>query len=300
VDGQPLGEKNPKWLQDDYVKFIRFAQMKMDGFTYFLKAPDGKTIEHSVDGVENGVVGVITNHAWLDNPTFRGMRQSLMATFDQIFVLNLHGNARRKERAPDGGDDQNVFDIEQGVAITLFVKNRAVEDKGVWHAHLWGRRLEKYQSVLEMSKTDLGWEKLDPIKPFYLFVPQDQGAWRAYAEGKSVTEIFAASSVGIATARDKLTIHFQREDLIDVIKDFSVLRPEIAREKYKLGNDVRDWRVAWAQADLVETGLDQSHVVPCLYGHLTNAGPTIRANREASCACPAAKSWDTCFRRTSA
>lgn len=97
-----LGERNPKWLHDDYVKFIRFAQMKMDGFTFKTVAPDGKLIEHSVPGVENGVVGIITNHSWLDNPTFRGMRQSLTRSFEQIYVLDLHGNAKKKERAPDG------------------------------------------------------------------------------------------------------------------------------------------------------------------------------------------------------
>jgi predicted helicase len=90
------------------VKFIRFAQMKMDA-------------------VDEGVVGVITNHSWLDNPTFRGMRQSLMRSFDQIYVLDLHGNAKKKERSLEGSDDQNVFDIEQGVAISLFTKNRTLE-----------------------------------------------------------------------------------------------------------------------------------------------------------------------------
>ena len=103
VDGQPLGEKNPKWLQDDYVKFLRFAQWRIE-----------KTGE--------GVVGFITNHGYLDNPTFRGMRQQLMQTFNEIFVLDLHGNSKKKEVAPDGGKDENVFDIQQGVAILLAVK----------------------------------------------------------------------------------------------------------------------------------------------------------------------------------
>jgi hypothetical protein len=99
---KPLGERNPKWLNDDYVKFIRFAQLKMDA-------------------VQEGVVGIITNHSWLDNPTFRGMRQSLMRSFEQIYVLDLHGNAKKGERAPDGSQDENVFDIEQGVvACTRF------------------------------------------------------------------------------------------------------------------------------------------------------------------------------------
>ena len=94
---KPLGERNPKWLNDDYVKFIRFAQLKMDA-------------------MEEGIVGIITNHSWLDNPTFRGMRQSLMRTFQQIYVLDLHGNTKKKERSSDGSKDENVFDIEQGVA----------------------------------------------------------------------------------------------------------------------------------------------------------------------------------------
>jgi predicted helicase len=84
--------------------------MKMDGFTFNAKAPDGKLIEHSVPGVENGIVGVITNHSWLDNPTFRGMRQSLMRSIEQIYVLDLHGNAKKKERAPDGSKNENVFE----------------------------------------------------------------------------------------------------------------------------------------------------------------------------------------------
>ena len=103
VDRKPLGEKNPKWLQDDYVKFLRFAEWKI--------AQAGQ-----------GVVGMITNHSYLDNPTFRGMRWHLMRTFDEIYVLDLHGNSLKKERCPDGSPDQNVFDIQQGVAIAFFLK----------------------------------------------------------------------------------------------------------------------------------------------------------------------------------
>ena len=103
VDGGPLHERNPKWLNDDYVKFIRFAQWR-------------------IERTEEGVLGFVTNHSYLDNPTFRGMRQSLMETFDEIYLLDLHGNSKKRERSPDGGKDQNVFDIQQGVAIGLFVK----------------------------------------------------------------------------------------------------------------------------------------------------------------------------------
>ena len=132
---KPLKERNPKWLLDDYVKFIRFAQMKMDGFTFAIKGQDGKAIEHSIHGVESGVVEIITNHRWLDNPTFRGMRQSLMRSFNQIYVLDLHGAVN--VHSPDGTKDENVFDIKQGVAISIFIKRPGLE-RSVWRGDLWG------------------------------------------------------------------------------------------------------------------------------------------------------------------
>lgn len=107
IDGKPLGEKNPKWLQDDYVKFIRFAQWK-------------------IDQAGEGVLGFITNHSYLDNPTFRGMRQSLMNSFDEIYILDLHGNSLKKEKSPDGSKDENVFDIKQGVAICFMIKYKKI------------------------------------------------------------------------------------------------------------------------------------------------------------------------------
>ena len=111
VDGKPLGERNPKWLNDDYVKFIRFAQWR-------------------IEQTGEGVLGFVTNHSYLDSPTFRGMRESLLDTFDKIYVLDLHGNSRKKEQAPDGEADENVFDIQQGVAIALFVKRRQGDGTG--------------------------------------------------------------------------------------------------------------------------------------------------------------------------
>jgi hypothetical protein len=125
VDGQPLGEKNPKWLQDDYVKFIRFGQWR---------------IEQS----GQGILAFISNHGYLDNPTFRGMRQALMQTFTDIYLLDLHGNTKKRETAPDGGKDENVFDIQQGVAIGIFVKQPGKQGPAkVYHADLWGTRAKK-------------------------------------------------------------------------------------------------------------------------------------------------------------
>ena len=150
VDGQPLGERNPKWLNDDYVKFIRFAQWR-------------------IDQTGEGVLGFVTNHSYLDNPTFRGMRQSLMGTFDEIRVLDLHGNSKKREHAPDGGQDENVFDIQQGVAIGIFVKRAASGDDRarVFHADLWGKREAgigggKYGWLASNDITNTDWTELSP------------------------------------------------------------------------------------------------------------------------------------------
>ena len=257
---KPLGERNPKWLNDDYVKFIRFAQMKMDGFTFRTIGPDGKSIEHSVPGVENGIVGIITNHSWLDNPTFRGMRQSLMRSFEQIYVLDLHGNAKKKEHAPDGSKDENVFDIGQGVAISLFVKGPTLERR-IWRSDLWGKRLEKYQATANGDLRSFEWTQVDPSAPHYLYHAQDAAIRKAYEQGLPISHIMPLSSVGFVTSRDHLAIGFTEDEIKKRVADFAGRGPEDARERYKLGRDVRDWRVAWAQDDVKKGG----QVIPVLY-----------------------------------
>ena len=170
VDGAPLGERNPKWLQDDYVKFIRFGEWR-------------------IDKTGHGILAFITNHGYLDNPTFRGMRQHLMTTFDEIYVLDLHGNSKKKERTPDGGKDENVFDIQQGVAILLAVKHRTseVSPARVTHAHLWGLREAKYAALQDSDLNDIEWKELQPEKPFYLFTPQDIELWEEYEHGWKIS-----------------------------------------------------------------------------------------------------------------
>ena len=165
MDGRPLEEKNPKWLNDDYVKFIRFAQWRIERTGY-------------------GVLAFISNHGYLDNPTFRGMRQSLMQTFDDIYILDLHGNSKKKERCPDGSEDKNVFDIQQGVAIGIFVKRTAGKEglANVHHADLWGKREifeggnlvgGKYHWLWENDVASTKWKKLKPQSPKYLFASQN-------------------------------------------------------------------------------------------------------------------------------
>jgi predicted helicase len=247
VDGKPLGERNPKWLNDDYVKFMRFAQWRIMQTGY-------------------GILGFVTNHGYLDNPTFRGMRQSLMADFDEIYILDLHGNSKKNETAPDGSLDKNVFDIQQGVAIGIFVKRaKIVKNAKVFHADLWGEREGKYQWLAEQDVTTTEWTELKPQSPFYLFVPQNVELFGEYEQGWKVTEMMPVNGVGIVTARDKLTIHDSAAAVMDTVQDFVSLEPEKAREKYRLGKDVRDWKVHLAQDDINEHNVDQSYVVPILY-----------------------------------
>ena len=247
VDGKPLGEKNPKWLQDDYVKFLAFGQWR-------------------IERTGQGIMGFITNHSYLDNPTFRGMRQSLMSTFTDIYILNLHGNAKKKEVAPDGGKDENVFDIRQGVAISIFVKEPGKNGPAtVCYADLWGHREGKYQTLAETDINITDWKELKPTSPFHLFVPRDEAELNEYMRGWKVADIFPINSVGIVTARDDLTIKWSGKEVKDTIQDFVSLSTEAARDKYDLGNDTRDWKVSFAQKDLSESGLLPEKIVPILY-----------------------------------
>jgi predicted helicase len=245
LERRPLGERNPRALQDDYVKFIRFAQMKMDA-------------------VNEGVVGVITNHSWLDNATLRGMRQSLMRSFEQIYVLDLHGNAKKKERAPDGSKDENVFDIEQGVAISLFVKRASLE-RGVWRLDLWGKRLEKYKLTAASTLKRCGMEPVQVTGPDYMFVDQNLALKEIYAIGRSLPDIFVINSVGIVTARDEFTLARTAEDIWKRVQSLVSGEVENVRTAHKLGRDTRDWTVAGAITDLTLEPLTGDRVKPVHY-----------------------------------
>ena len=249
VDGGPLGEHNPKWLNDDYVKFIRFAQWR-------------------IERTGEGVLGFVTNHGYLDNPTYRGMRQSLMTTFDEIHLLDLHGNARKKECAPDGGPDQNVFDIRQGVAIGLFVKQRDGSGPArVFHADLWGPREGDGGKYGQLDGNDVettAWTELTPRSPDYLFVPRDEALADEYRAGWKLTDILPVNSTGIVTARDKLAIQWTEEEMRRVAERFTSMGVEEAREAFRLGKDSLDWHVADAQQD-IRDHWDESPIVPILY-----------------------------------
>ena len=234
VDSKPLGEKNPKWLQDDYVKFIRFAQWKID-----------KSGE--------GVVGFITNHGYLDNPTFRGMRESLLDSFDYIYILNLHGNALKKEKCLDGSKDENVFDIRQGVSIVLFIKNNKLKNKKVFYADLYGLRDTKYQWLDSHTVSNVRWQEIKPISPYYFFIPKDISLLEEYKKFWKITDIFLINSVGVITSRDNFVIDFDRNILkhrIEIFRD-TEKSDEYIKNRFKL-NDKKNWRLANSRKNVIK------------------------------------------------
>jgi predicted helicase len=226
VGNEVLKEKNPKWLQDDYVKFIRFAEWKMQQ-------------------VAEGMVAIITNHSFLDNPTFRLMRKSLMTTFNQLYIIDLHGNAKKQEKTPEGEADQNVFDIQQGVSISIFIKKEGLERK-IFHTDFYGKRKVKYDLCLNNDLNTIKWNVLQPQLPHYLFVPQDNTHKVEYEKGWSVKDIFHLNNIGVLTHRDAFLVDFSENILKNRIKKFqSAEDARRVREWFDL-HDTRDWSIKTA------------------------------------------------------
>ncbi|MCH5322217.1 MAG: N-6 DNA methylase [Helicobacter sp.] len=256
-------EKNPKWLLDDYVKFICFAESK-------------------IKAQESGIFAFISNNAFLDNPTFRGMRFSLLKSFDRIYILDLHGNARKKELSPDGSKDENVFDIMQGVSINIFIKNASSQAKAssatscskplakLYHYDCYGKRTDKYNFLYENTLDSITWQELNPQNPFYLFIPQNDALRAEYDKSWSVKDIFKVSSVGIVGGRDKFVM--SKSDSKESLQEFKqrILRfleldIESARKEFNLGKDSRDWKIEYAQKELRDTGNNPKSYVKIHY-----------------------------------
>ena len=247
VDGEPLSETNLKALQADYVKFIRWAQWR-------------------IDRSGEGVIGYIVNNSFLDGSTSRGMRQSLLNSFNTIYHLNLHGSSRITEVIPEAESDENVFDIIQGVSILLCVKERNNPAPAkVYYADMWGSRAEKYNILSENQIQTTAWNELQSTSPYYLFVPQAIEQRTEYETGWAITDIFYSSSIGIATARDTLTLHQTAEKLRETVTDFVSLSVDTAREKYRLRQDTRDWKIHLAQADIRNHPDTDRHIAPIHY-----------------------------------
>ena len=234
VDGRVLDERNSKWLNDDYVKFIRFAQWRIARTGY-------------------GILAFISNHGYLNNITFRGMRQSLMKTFDTIYILDLHGNKLTNEKPSDGGPDENVFNIRQGVSIGIFVKcsSEKLSPTRIYHAELWGNREDKYNWLEANTIDTTAWTELTPISPNYLFVPHSESVIEEYERGWKLTDIFVVNNSGITSSRDNMVTDFEPNPILERINYFrdSVESNEQLCKKLSI-NMSNDWDINKAQESL--------------------------------------------------
>ncbi len=240
-------EKNPKWLLDDYVKFMRFAQNK-------------------IESLGHGLFGFISNNAFLDNPTFRGLRHSLLECYDELYILNLHGNARKKEKTPQGAKDENVFNIMQGVSINLFVKKAQATKQKICYYDVYGERAEKYAFLAQNDLNSINWLEIAPREPFYLLIPQETPLLEEYEQGFSVQDMFQVGSTGICSQRDHVVFHKDKESLLKLLKDFSTLEPSELRRIYNIKKDGRDWRLEYAIKDVKANANNlEKYIVSCQY-----------------------------------
>lgn len=242
-----------KWLSDDYVKFIRFAQWRI------------KQTGH-------GVLGFVTNHGYLDNPTFMDMRRSLLRDFDEIYLLDLHGSSKKKETTPEGGKDENVFDIQQGVAIGIFVRRESADRDAehlakVFHADAFGLRREKYSLLDRSDLCDTEWREVRPAAPTYLFLAQDADLLKEYEAGWSLRDVFSPNgdpAPGIVTTHDEFAISWSAEEAADKVERLLATATEAeAREQFKLCSTTQ-WNYARAKTELADNAW-RERLVPILY-----------------------------------
>jgi predicted helicase len=220
-------------LDDDYIKFIRFGQ-------------------HYIDKNGDGVLAYISNNSFIDGITHRQMRKSLLESFDEIYILDLHGNAKKQEESPDGSKDENVFDIMQGVSINLFIKiGRKAKDKigKLFHYEIYGKREQKYDKLNSQSFANIPWKEIE-IKSPYFFVPKDFKHEDEYLKNIDVSELFVLYSSGIESQKDQVAIKFTTNEIEKISADFKSYEPSQIQTIYSI-SDTRDWKIALAKEDLL-------------------------------------------------
>ena len=242
--GGPLQEKNSKWLNDDYVKFLRYGQ-------YFIEKN------------REGVLAFVNNNGFLDNPTFRGMRWSLLKAFDKIYIIDLHGSSKKKDVSPDGSPDNNVFDIQQGVSINIFVRTRNKKRNQlgkVFHVDLYGTRSFKYDYLWSQDLFSIEFAQTKNISPQYFFTNTQFGNQKLYNKSFAINELFKISNSGIVSKRDHLSIKQTQTELWQNIQCLINEPEEDARRKLNLSKDVRDWTFSAAKQDLLDSGPSKNHI----------------------------------------
>jgi len=247
-------ERHIGQLSDDYIKFIRFGHWK-------------------IEQAGKGILGIISNNTYLSGITHRGMRHKLLETFDEIYMLNLHGSSRVDEKLPAGvKKDENVFAIQQGVAIALYVKTEELQkEKKVYYADLWGLQNEKYDYLL---KNDVGttkkqdkWQELKPVAPYYFFVPKDFALQAEYERFWDVTEVFKDWAVGIVTGKDERLVGFSPQQIVKVF--FDIFNPRVTLEELEFYHDLREtsgWNIKARRAGMLgRESFSQDKIVPYAY-----------------------------------
>ena len=241
-----LNERNIQPLSDDYIKFIRLGQ-------------------EYISRTGEGILAFICNNSFIDGIIHRQMRKELMQRFDEIYILDLHGNARKKETTPDGSKDENVFDIMQGVSINIFVKKpQKSEGCKVYHSELLGGRENKYELLNNNCLNSINWVGLNPNEPYYFFIPKDFSSQDDYEQGFKLNEMMKTNACGIVTSRDNLLIKNTREELLQVVHDFQNLTEDDFKNKYII-NDSRDWTYYGAKNDVLH-----ANIVPITYRPFDN------------------------------
>lgn len=250
-----LNEQRHGNLDDDYVKFLRFAQWK-------------------IEKNESGVIGFVTNNGFLDNTTFRLMRKSLLSTFNDLYILNLHGDSNKKERAPDGGIDENVFDIRQGVAISLFVKVPESTEHHVYYHDLWGKRLDKSSFLDDNDLSSIKWEEVFPDQQYYSFKPLDLESIAHYQDFFAIDKIFDLSNSGILTKKDDFLVCYEKNDVLQKMKQFT--NAKLSDDEIKRSLNIDDievdrikhkfeFKVSDARAIIRKEGIDPQYAVRYFY-----------------------------------
>jgi predicted helicase len=233
---EKLKEQNSKFINDDYVKFLRFGQ-------------------YLIEKNRKGLLAFINPHGFLDNSTFRGLRWNLLKTYDKIYTIDLHGNAKKKETAPDGSIDVNVFDIEQGVSINYLIKignKQTSELSKVYHCDLYGKREIKYNFLTENTIKTTHYTDIDNLAPFYFFLPKNFDERESYDKGFHILELFSEYSLGVLSKNDDVAISFDKNTLNERIDNFIKLTESEIKKKYNIKDDSRDWILSKARQDLKE------------------------------------------------
>jgi predicted helicase len=261
---EKLKERNPKWINDDYVKFLRYGQ-------------------HFIEKNGSGVLAFINPHGFLDNPTFRGMRWNLLKTYDKIYTIDLHGNSNKQEKSPDGSIDVNVFDIQQGVSINIFIKTgqkKANELGKVFHFDLYGKRELKYDFLSENTLKDIVFNQLEISSPNYFFVSRNLKKQKIYEKGFSVSELFTLNSIGIVTSKDEILINNSKDELLKNVSEYYSINADINLIQ-KISYRPFDAKFIYYDVKIIERARDKV-MKHFLQG--TNLGlVTARSNKSETC-----------------